>query len=110
MKAIILILIESIFLIAILYNLIVQFYKAKRNSKNYNANRTLLFSILSIIVGFLMWIINGLTVDYGTEEEKVTYYSGVFCTSGFILMMIGLITLIALIIIRVSNWLKKITH
>ena len=107
MREITMVIAEAAILAYIIYNLLRQFYLANFKSDIYNANKTLVFSIISTIVGFFVWLINGLNLDYGTIEEKEIFYSDIFWFLGISIMVIGLFLFFALIIIRLFKWLKN---
>ena len=86
------------------------FYSVISKYNGYNTKITLGISIASILVGFAMWIFNGLILDYGTSEEQGTYFSLIFCVFGFIILALGILTLLRLITIRLINLTNKILN
>ena len=84
------------------------FYRIISKYKAYNSKITLGVSIASILVGFAMWIFNGLILDYDTLEEQEAYFSLIFCVFGFIILALGILTLLRLITIRLINLTNKV--
>ncbi len=62
-----------------------------------------MFCVLNFIFGVYLWVKNGLTIDYGTQQECTETYAFLFLLIGFIMMFITFIYPILWLFWRVKN-------
>jgi hypothetical protein len=64
-------------------------------------------SMMSILFGIYLWIKNGLTLDYGTEEQIAQTHAHIMIASGMINILSGLLFIIISIFKYIAWKIKK---
>jgi len=93
--------IESIFSLVLLIGICffsIQIYFFKNNS---NAILTGFISMLSLVFGIYLWIMNGVILEYGTEKEIIESNATWLFTLGILNLLSGL----AFIVLSISRFL-----